>query len=83
MGERAFTPLKFMHEIYEKCAYTGNHLDRESDDEEFRPSADHIIPHSWENSKNDDGNFIISSMESNTVRGNISLIKYLKGYNAL
>ena len=83
MGERAFTPMKFMHEIYEKCAYTGNHLDRESDDEEFRPSADHIIPHSWENSKNDDGNFIISSMESNTVRGNISLIKYLKGYNAL
>ena len=83
MGERAFTPMKFIHEIYEKCAYTGNHLDRESDDENFRPSADHIIPHSWENSKNDDGNFIISSMDSNTDRGNIALIKYLKGNDGI
>ena len=83
MRERAFTPMKFMPEIYEKCAYTGNHLDRDLDDEELTPSADHIIPHSWENSTNDDGNFIICSIESNTDRGNISLIKYLKGNNGI
>ena len=81
--ERAFTPMRFMPEIYEKCAYTGNKLNRESKEDELMPSADHIIPHSWGLLKNDDSNFFISSRESNSKRGNIPLIKYLKGYDGI
>lgn len=83
MKDRAFTPLKRMPEIMEKCAYTGKTLYWGTSDQQFLASADHIIPHSWEKSSNDDGNFIISSSTSNTARGNMSLIKYLKGYSEI
>ncbi len=81
MKERSFTPMKVMPEITECCAYTGKHLIRHADKEEQRASADHIIPYSWNNNKNDDGNFLIASAIANSERGALPLIKYLKGYS--
>jgi len=79
MRARAFTPMKFMPEVYENCAYTRKNLSRAATEDEFRPSADHIIPHCWESSQNDDGNFVIASSRSNSERGNMPLLSYLKG----
>ena len=82
MQERTFTPMKRMPEILKNCAYTGVHLSYLSTTDDSKISTDHIIPHSWENSKNDDGNFLITTAESNDNRGTLPLLAYLKGANS-
>jgi len=77
VGEN-FTPMKVMPEIVSRCAYTGKKLYYDNEDEVLCTSAEHIVPQSWQNSKNDDGNFIASAA-SNNKRGNMPLIDYLKG----
>ena len=79
MPERTFTPMKRMPEILKNCAYTGVHLSYFSKTDDAKISTDHIIPHSWENSKNDDGNFLITTAEANDNRGTLPLLAYLKG----
>ena len=82
MQERTFTPMKRMPEILKSCAYTGVHLSYFFTTDDAKISTDHIIPHSWENSKNDDGNFLITTAESNDMRGTLPLLSYLKGANS-
>ncbi|OGI17322.1 MAG: hypothetical protein A2255_10445 [Candidatus Melainabacteria bacterium RIFOXYA2_FULL_32_9] len=83
-----FSPLKGMDKILnDGCAYTGEKLkfDDPIKGRGFLPanmnaSLEHIVPESWDGAS-DDSNYLVVSSESNSLRGNMSLIKYLKGNN--
>ena len=80
-----FTPLKMMDKILnDGCAYTGEKLVYTHDNSvppNKKASAEHIFPKSW-GGPNDDANFLVASAESNSQRGNIDLLNYLKGEDA-
>jgi hypothetical protein len=72
-----FSPLKFIDKLLEDgCAYTGKSFSY--NDRPRRPSIEHIMPESW-GGPNDDCNYLLTSAKDNYERGNMSLIKYLKG----
>lgn len=83
-----FSPMKAMPELLNAgCAYSGKALKFDdpttkhpSIPASINASLDHIMPKSW-GGPCDDANYILSSQEANTKRGNISLISYLKGNN--
>jgi len=74
-----FSPLKAIDRLIKgNCAYSGEKFKPE--DRLGRPSLDHIMPKSW-GGPCDDANYILASTETNTLRGNIGLIEFLKGGN--
>lgn len=81
-----FSPMKAMDKLLnDGCAYTGKQL--KFDDPTKRQgkippainaSLDHIMPKSW-GGPCEDYNYILSSQGSNSARGNIDLVSFLKG----
>ncbi|MEW5819832.1 MAG: hypothetical protein AB1782_06545 [Cyanobacteriota bacterium] len=63
------------------CAYTGVPMKRHSRDPYVCISAEHIFPHSKGGADND-FNFFMASSQSNSDRGNMPLVQFLKGKNA-
>lgn len=84
-----FSPLKAMDKLLnDGCAYTGEPLI--FDDPKKRhgkisakqcASMEHIMPKSW-GGPCDDANYMLTSAASNSKRGNMGLIDYLKGASA-
>jgi len=80
-----FSPLKVIDKLSKtNCAYTGekfttyNDHTSQPDAPKNQPSLDHIMPKSW-GGPCEDYNYILASRDSNTLRGNIELIKFLRG----
>jgi hypothetical protein len=81
-----FSPLKCMQELLDKgCAYSGEKLFFDDPDKHAqRPepfqnaSLDHIVPQSW-GGIDDDSNFLLTSVQTNSLRGNCTLLRYLRG----
>lgn len=87
-----FSPLKFIPKLLnDGCAYTNKkliqsyNLANTSDHSVHKPnnpaqvpSMEHIMPKSWGGAC-DDANYILTSQESNSKRGNIDLLSHLKG----
>ena len=72
--------IKYIPEL-DFCAYSGRKLEWDSD-ELHRPSAEHILPHSVGGDEvNIDANYLITSAQANSIRGNMPLLEYLKGWD--
>lgn len=85
-----FSPLKAMDKLLnDGCAYSGNKLvfddpTKKRDgriDPEVNASLEHIMPKSW-GGPCEDYNYLLTSQGSNSRRGNMDLISYMKGHNA-
>lgn len=81
-----FSPMKAMDKLLKDgCAYSG--LSLQLDDPttkhgkipaEVNASLEHIMPKSW-GGPCDDANYMLASQKSNSLRGNMGLMQYLKG----
>ncbi|HSA07496.1 MAG TPA: DHH family phosphoesterase [Candidatus Gastranaerophilales bacterium] len=81
MRKAFFSPMKAMPEIYEKCAYSGEKLERGEVPDKIKVSIEHVVPRSWVNKPlNDDGNYIMTSISTNNERSGKPLIGFLKGW---
>ena len=83
-----FSPMKAMDKILnDGCAYTGKSLVFDEPGKNKRPSPEvnasleHIMPKSW-GGPFDDANYMVTSVSSNSLRGDLGLIQYLKGASA-
>ncbi len=77
------TPFKHMPELLSKCAYTGVELKYNVRNPMVTASTEHVLPRSWTSRNVDnDGNYLMVSSDSNSKRGNVPLIMFLKGWDA-
>lgn len=75
-----FSPLKYIGKLLDDgCAYSGKHFSK--NDYKNRPSLEHIMPECW-GGPCEDYNYLLTSADANYARGNMGLIKYLKGGGA-
>lgn len=73
--------IKYIPDL-NKCAYSARSLKWDTD-ALHNPSAEHILPHSIAGDEvNIDINYLVTSAQANSERGNIPLIAYLKGWDA-
>jgi len=76
-----FSPLKAIDKLTTtNCAYTGEKFTVSDDPDKHphRPSLEHIMPKGW-GGPCDDGNYILTTRGSNSARGDMGLIDYLRG----
>lgn len=81
-----FSPMKAMDKLLnDGCAYSGEKMifdDPSTKHPKIAPknnaSLEHVTPKSW-GGPDDDSNYMVTSVEANSKRGNGTLIQYLKG----